>query len=123
RVLSRDFECMRLRRLVRAPRLRSFASLGMTVASVSRTACRLWAAASESRPVRKSDELAQSATEIALAMAIMAAVLALAIFVVVPRVRPGESTSQRDAYIRAVATQQAGAYVASVATQRAAGTI
>ena len=54
-----------------------------------------------------SDERGQSFVEIAVAMAIMAAVLALAIFVVVPNVRPGESTSQRDAYIRAVATQKA----------------
>src|SRR5437879_717794 len=62
------------------------------------------------RRVRPNSEGGQSFTEIALAMAIMAAVLALAIFVVVPKVRPGESTSQQDAYVRAVATQQARAY-------------
>ena len=70
-----------------------------------------------------SDERGQSFVEIAVAMAIMAAVLALAIFVVVPKVRPGESTSQQDAYVRAVATAQARAYVESVATQRADATI
>src|SRR5437763_14498337 len=73
----------------------------------------------EWRQVRTDGERGQSFSEIAVTMAVMAAVLALAIFVVVPAIRPGESSSQRDAYIRAVATQQAQAYAESVATQRA----
>jgi hypothetical protein len=77
----------------------------------------------ESRRVQVSSERGQSIAEIALAMAVMVGALALGIFVVVPMVRPEESTSRRDAYIRAVATQQARAYIKTVATQRAAGTV
>ena len=69
-----------------------------------------------------SDERGQSGSEIAIAMAVVVGVLAIAIFVVVPMIRPGESTTQRDAYIRAVATQQARVYIEGIATQRAAGT-
>jgi hypothetical protein len=65
-------------------------------------------------------ERGQSGREIALAIAAVVGVLALAIFVVVPMIRPGESTTQRDAYIRAVATQQALAGTESLASQRVA---
>src|SRR4051794_25736468 len=77
----------------------------------------------EARHVWTRGERGQSFTEIALAMALMVSVLALAIYIVVPAVRPGESTSQRDAYIRAVATQQAPVYAQIVAMQRADATI
>jgi hypothetical protein len=69
---------------------------------------------------RVSRDGGQSGTEIVLAMAAVIGALALAIFVVVPAVRDGGSTSQRDAYISAVATQQARVYSAAVATQSAA---